>query len=134
MKVTVAHFSSWKIARAIVILGIFLGCVLGYMLLSYHGHFVAYVKSRGGIWFPMLVISSVGIAYYLIFEMLLIWQVLFDQRRALWVTSGRVVYLHKLYLSEKCEDIAAITAGTYGLRRFSSIVLEMRDGSQKIIP
>ena len=100
---------------------------------SDHGHFVESLRSRGGIWFPLLIASIPALLYAAWLEVLFANQTIFDERRALWIEKGELVFLNRFYFRRYCADIADVIAGNDARQR-KVIVVSMIDGSQKAIP
>jgi hypothetical protein len=134
VRLIVARFLAPKLFRVIIFLGALIAGSLFLVLFAFHGQFIPRVRAQGGVWYPMMIFGLAGLAYAMWTELLFLRQALFDRRNALWIENGNLVYISKIYVSRKCEDIVDVSTGTIGRYKFPSIVLTSRDGSRKSIP
>lgn len=140
MRDIIAHFSATRLYRAVTFYGVMLSFFLATLLFGDHGHPVSYAQSRFDIRYT-LIVAVIAAAVVFKFELLFIRQALFDNRNAVWIKDGVLVYLDTSYFAQKCSDIANIATGTYprdkkrkNRKAMKAIVFTLRDGSLTRFP
>lgn len=135
MRTVIAHYSSEKIWRSIIVLGLLVFAISYVLFFSMHGGFLSYSWERGGIWPVLLLVSLPAVAYAGWIELLFLHQAVLDRRIAIWIEHDRLIYLSRFYFAARCADIAAISSGTYEMRRrHKAIIIRMHNGGEKLIP
>lgn len=125
LKAEVAHFS---------IRGIFLTLVSVLILISCGFATAWFVVVHNGKAQPIAILV---LACSLALSLIVTWvtkQIVFDAGLALWVETGHLVYLNRIFFVVECSAVQGLSTSSIGLFNRPQIVLHMRDGTTKAIP
>ena len=60
-------------------------------------------------------------------------QLMFDDKSAVWIDNNRIVYLNRWYQSVDAANVIKISTSAYGLLRLPTLVFDLRNGGRKLI-
>lgn len=105
-----------------------------FLILLYAFTLSEQILTRKPLLAPLAIFFWVGGLVCFWFAFTVLKRVVFENGRAVWVENGTLVFLHRWALSARCREIDAISSGRYGRFDRLDIFLQMKDGTQKIIP
>jgi hypothetical protein len=134
MSRTVAHFRRGPVVRNA--LGLASVIVLLVAAVSYtpDGRIVEHILSPGPLMYPVGLFAAIICSFTLYLCILAVIRIIFQEGKGLWIAGGKIIYMSRLLLSVRLEDVDEIRLGTYGRYKRPGIVLRLRSGRQKIIP
>jgi hypothetical protein len=134
MKVTVATYSK---ANTLILTAVLLSLeILSLVetLSSPDGHTIAPVPYPLKFALQMEIIVWICGLVVILFASILTWQVIADERRAIWIEDGKLIHLHKRYQSADRDDIEEVSTGTFGIFNRPAVIVRMREGKRMEIP
>lgn len=127
-RTNLARFSSWSYLGLLCLFALIAGCAVSWYLAledlagTLNSAYQTFALTSLTILFPVFATLTFKIAR----------QVLFDNRWAIWIQNGCVIYLNPGYFKVPCVDISKMSFGTDNYRR-EGIALLLRDGSKKFL-
>ena len=122
MKIVLARFS---------IRGVITELVVALALIIPASLFAIYMPPGDSLGDLPKVVIWAGVAILVIYESVVIRQLVLDRGNAIWLDRDHIVYLHNWYLSIALKDIEAISVGSQGAIHRPVIKITMRNGRKR---
>lgn len=103
---------------------------------SFGGHLISgSLRSPRGVFIiPALIVSWAFVPNILLSVFAGVRLMLFENRRAVWIEQGILIYLRKGQFSARCADITRVIAGTIDRGAREGVIVNLCDGSDKSFP
>lgn len=133
-RLVIAQFSTCKTTGFLI--GGVIGLIVLFWITTHHdsGSLFDSIRSTGEIWVFLVPVAWIGGIAFGLMELALLNQLVFDNRRAVWIKGDKIIYLNPLFMSVRRSEISNISNGSVGRHKSSAIVLELKNGGQKYIP
>jgi hypothetical protein len=134
MKVIIATYSK---RNALILIAVLLSLellTLAWTLYSPDGHTIAPVPYPLKFALQMEIIVWICGLLIVLFVSAPMWQLIADQRRAIWIRDGKLIHLHKRYQSADRDDIEEVSTGTFGIFNRPAVIVRTRRGRRMEIP
>jgi hypothetical protein len=131
MKHTIASFKRLRIAFLAFFILLLIILLYSTTLHIKHDFSIVSVLYRAQIWLPIVWASIILLT---LLESFLVWQIIFDNSRAVWVEDGALIYLNRCFLRVPLAKIVAISMGTFGRYNQPGIIIIHEGGGRRVIP
>jgi hypothetical protein len=133
MEEVIGHYKRETLTRALtsVVVALLLYAVSIYQVA--HAGLQYYFDER-----PLVLLVLLGawpLGLVVLFAILVsLKRMLLDHGKAVWVSDGRITFLHRWVTSIPFSNIVEMTVGTYGRSGREGILFKLRNGQTKVIP